>query len=869
MAVRLLRVVSVLVPQHLRRDWMEEWTGELAALEDARASGTIGVPHPLVFVRGALVHGVWLRTEGWTMDSVVQDMRYAARRLLRAPGFAAIAALTLALGIGANASIFSLVNGLILRAPAGVAEPDRLVQVARSYEDAPRWDNMAWPTMALAREQGVASGQFIGMAGYSGSSLTLGQGAEVEQTRGLYVTGDYFDVVGARPSLGRLLRPDDDVVGNSQAVVVLSHDLWTNRYGSDPAMIGQAIQIGARPFEVVGVAQAGFAGVESVGTPPSLFLPLTQRSFRGDDDPYDQWGFSWISVVGRLADGATMDGARSAMAVISERLREASPENENILLLLEQGVGLDPEGRVEARQLSAMLLLIVGLVLLITCTNVANLLLARASSRRSEVGVRMAIGAGRSRLLRQLVTESGLLAILATLLAVPVVLLAGRILPALFPYALSVSVEPDVRVFVFLAATGLLTGVLFGAAPAWAISGREALKSLREGGSTGGRQRTRLRDGLVVVQWGLSLGLVASAALLGRSVLNARFANPGFDPKGMAVSFVDLSSTGRYDEEAGMAFMQALHEQASRLPGVTAATVANSAPMTGGHARASVAPVGQEEGVEAEYIVVGPDYFETLGIPIRRGRALGGFDDEPERVVVVNQTLADLFWPGQDPIGQEIERRGTWRVVGVSEDVQMRSLRARPNPAVYYPVAHAFSPWMAVQLRAGAASAADGESLRSAVASVDPNLPVQSHFRLTDVLVQSMGETRTIGYLVSAFAGLALVLAVVGLYGLVSCGASERVRELGIRKALGATQKSLIRLILNRGLMLAAGGVVLGLAIATALGSALRNLLYGVGSADVLTLLAASVTLMGAAVLASWLPARRASRVDPTVSLRE
>jgi len=362
---------------------------------------------------------------------------------------------------------------------------------------------------------------------------------------------------------------------------------------------------------------------------------------------------------------------------------------------------------------------------------------------------------------------------------------------------------------------------------------------------------------------------VAGAALLGTSVLNARSADPGFEPAGLTAGFIDLYGTGRYDEEDGEAFLTALLEEAEALPGVRSATLSSQIPIAGGHARATVRPAGRDDVFfEAEHTVVGPRYFETLGIPIVRGRTLGGLQDEPEAVVVVNEALASMFWPGEDPIGQELQGDPNRRVVGLVPDVQMRSLRARGNPAVYYPMAQIYSPFMALQLKSETGRALEADVVRRLVASIDPELPVSSVIDLQAAMTDSMGETRTIRYLVAAFALLALVLATVGLYGLVSYGASQRVREIGIRIALGADPGSLVQLILARGVGIAVLGVGVGLVISYGLGVALESLLFDVARNDVVTLGGAALLLMAAAGIAAWLPARRASRVDAAVSLR-
>lgn len=862
----LIRLGSVLVPRSRRGDWLDEWRAEVAALEEARKRGATGLPGSIAFAAGSIPHALWMRTEGWTMESVLQDLRFSARVLRRAPGFTIVAAGTLALGIGANAAIFSLVNGLVLRAPAGVQAPNRLVQVARSYETDPRWDNFSYPALRTIRREARA---LEDVAGYSGTSFVLGQGLDTRRVPGQFVTGNYFAVLGVTPRLGRLIQPSDDVEPGAHPVVVLGHSLWANRYGADPSIVGETVQIGAEPYQVLGVAPEGFTGIENIGTPPELFVPIMQNPGYRGEPLFDLWGASWIDVVGRLAEGVSFEEARASMSVVSARLRESAAVNEGIEVLLAEGVGLDPDARAAAKQISAILGMIVALVLLLTCTNVANLFLARAAGRKTEVGVRMAMGAGRRRLARQLMTESTVLAIFSTILAVPVVVMAGDLLPALFPYRLSVSVGADTRVYGFLIGIGLATGLLFGAAPAWAASRHDVGDALREGAGTGGRARTRMRDALVAVQLALSLALVAGATLLGRSVMNARSADPGFEPKGLLAAVVDLSATGRYDEATGAELFRAVLARAEETPGVRSATLANQMPLVGGHSRASVQPPDREDvWFEAEYVIVGPRYFETLGIPIVRGRALAA--DEPERVVVVNEALAAMFWPDANPVGQELDGEGgTWRVVGVAGDVQMRSLRSRANPGVYYPMARRYDPAMILHVSTEPGSGLDPSIGRRLVAEVDAQLPVGTVVDLGAATTASMGETRTIGYLVGVFAVLALALAVVGLYGLVSYTASQRVREIGIRIALGAEPTSLVRLILRRGIAIAAGGVVLGLVIAYGLGSALRGLLFGVSSTDPVALTAAAGSLVAVAAVAAWLPARRASRLDAAVSLRD
>jgi len=866
-ASRVLHALSWIVPREDRDEWLEEWMAELDAL--ARLAGTGragGYPGWVAFVAGALPHAFTMRMEVWRMEGLLLDLRYAVRVLSRAPAFTLVAALTLALGIGANASIFSLVNGLLFRPPAGIVEPDRLVQIARSYEQEPRWDNWSWPALQTIRAEARV---LDGVAGYQDRAFVLGRGQQTEQVLGQVVTGDYFEVLGIVPHVGRLIQAGDDLQPGAHPVAVLSHALWNRRFGADPAVVGTTVSIGAHLYEIVGVAPEGFAGVEAVAIPPALWVPTMQMP--GIEERLDEWGASWIEVVGRMRDGATDAEVRGAMDLVTARLREASPANAGIVALVEPGIGLAPPDRREASQVSAILMLIVGVVLLLACTNVANLFLARATGRRAEVGVRMALGAGHSRIARQLLTESLLVTLIATAMAIGIVMGSARFLPSLLPYTLAVPVDPDASVFVFLLIVGLAAGAFFGVAPVWATTRTGALAGLREGAATAGRARTRLRDALVVAQLALSLGLVSGAGLLGRSVLNARSADPGFDPSGLVAGLVDLGSTGRFGNEAeGRAAAARILRSAEGMAGVRSVTLANQLPVAGGHARATVRPMGRD-GIdfEAEYVVVGPRYFETMGIPLRRGRPLGGLDDEPERVVVVNETLARMFWPGEDPVGKELVRAATsWRVVGVAGDVQMRTLRERPRPAVYYPLSQAYSPLLALTAQGDGAGPSVLAGLREAVAAVDPELPVAQTYDLSEALAESMGETRTIGWLIAVFAGLAVVLATVGLYGLVSFGAAQRGRELGIRSALGASRARLTRLLVLRGVTLSVLGIALGLGVSYGVGRALEGLLYGVESADAGTFVLASTILLATAAFASWVPARRASAVDAVVALR-
>ena len=553
--------------------------------------------------------------------------------------------------------------------------------------------------------------------------------------------------------------------------------------------VGRRIRVGAQPYEVIGVAPPDFAGLETIGTAPSLFVPTMQAVGFGGRSLFTAWGSSWLTVVGRLADGVSLDQAEAAMDVTSTRLRNADSVNQGIQVLLAQGVGLTPDERDDANRMATILVLIVGLVLLLTCTNVANLFLARATGRGSEVGVRMALGAGRGRLVRQLVTESSLVALLATALTIPLLWVTGDLLPALFPYPVSVSLGADVRVWLFLLTIGLATGPF--------LRSRAGLGRLTEGRGFHPCEKERRRADGSARAFATDWSSPSSGCLSGWSPGRHSWAGasrtraPPIPDSSLLAWWRARWTSSRVDgtprprrgmSSIGPSWQRPMDGQASRPP-----RWPTRCPLTGGHARATVRPAGREEPrFEAEYVVVGPRYFETMDIEIVQGRPLLGFDDEPDPVVVVNQALADMYWPGENPIGQELEGPGgTWRVVGVSADVQMRSLRARANPAVYYPAARDYAPFMVLHLRATPGTDVAPATIRQIVAAVDAQLPVGTVVDLSGVLAASMGETRTFGWLVSAFATLALLLAAVGLYGLVSYGAAQRVRGDGHSHRLG------------------------------------------------------------------------------------
>lgn len=874
----LLRLLARIVPSDERSEWLEEWEAELEALsrtnEAARTTGARpgerSVPSPWRFVAGALPHALWLRRERLHLRGAVQDLRFGARILRRAPGFTLAMAVTLALGIGTNASLFSLVDGIALRPPSGVDRPDRLVQIARSYDDAPRWDNWSWPAF---REIARADDVFAGVAGYRSASLLVGEGASLETVSGLYVTGRYFDLLGIRPTTGRLLQPADDAAPDGPAVAVLGYDLWQRRFGARPGVVGETVVVGGRPHRVVGVAPADFAGVETFASEPEIFLPTGLLEHTGVADPLSRWGYSWLNTFGRLTPGVTVDDARTAVEAVSARMRAASIENEGVEVLLASGVGASPEERTEAATVSKLLMFVGLLVLLLTCANAASLFLARATARSPELSVRLALGAGRSRISRQLAVEAGLLAGLASVVSIPLLGISGQLLPGLLPSPVSVDFGVDARAVLAVFGVGLVAALLFGALPATLVARRRLGGTQRPTARSGSARNARLRDGLVVAQLAVSLALLAGAGMLGRSVLAASAADPGFEPRGLLVGYVDATRTGRYDPAAARELYSRLAESVRGLPGVTGVALASQAPFVGPFTRRGQLPADRppsdELVVEAEAYFVGPGYFELLGIPLVAGRAVGGPEDTGREVAVVDRTLAEAFWPGEDPVGRSLRGiEGPVRIVGVVDEIRTRSLRGPARPTIYRPFERTLSAGAMLHVRTDGAPLDQVAPVRGRLAELAPGVPMAATADLHRAMVTSLGETRTFGTLVGLLAGMAFVLAVVGLYAVVTYGVNRRTRELGIRLALGAAPGRIQRAVVNRGLALAAVGVVAGLGLALLLGRALQGFLFAVEPASSTVLAAAAVLLLGVSALASWIPARRASRVDATTSLR-
>ncbi len=809
------------------------------------------------------------------MDALLQDLRYAVRMLARSPGFTVAAVLSLALGVGANTAIFSLVNAALF-APLPVREPEGLVRLYTSDSRNPGYSGTSLPNFRDYAEQ--ARGSIQGLAAYDWVPLSLVNGGEPELVFGQIVTANYFDVLGVRPVLGRSFTPVEDQ--RPEPVAVLSHALWKRRFASDPGVVGRSVDMNGLSFTVVGVAPPQFTGLD-VGVRPELWVPmgLHAQVIPDDAEVSDDRRTLQFSVVGRLAGGVSVEQALATVKTVGERLAVAYPaENKDrggVLSPLATAT-LDPEARSTARLAAAALMTIVGLVLVIACANVANLLLGRASARRREVSVRLSLGASRGRLVRQLLTESALLSVSAAALGLVVASWAHSLLLRLrpeSPIAIDLGRGLDLRVLGFALLLAVLAGLLFGLAPALQSTHGDLASDLKaRGAESGGRGAGRMRNGLVVAQVALSLVALAGASLFARSLQNARRIEPGFDVGRLAVLSFNLGAQG-YTPARGASFYRELIERASRLPGVESAALATHEALFGGGFGRTVFPEGVTGDSVGTFVLVNtvsPHYLATAGTPLLRGRDIEAIDREGgARVAVVNEAMAKRYWPGADPIGRRFHFFGTepYEVVGVAKDSKLWTLDEEPRACAYVALAQNYSPAATLYVRSERPSA-QLAALRAEIQRLDERLPVFGVGSFRERVEASLWAPRMAAGLLGAFSGLALTIASIGLYGVMAFSVSRRTREIGLRMALGAAPRDVMRLVLGSGLSLALAGIALGSLAALGLSRAISGLLYGVPSVDAVTFGVVPLVLVAAASVACYVPARRAMKVDPVVALR-
>ena len=805
-------------------------------------------------------------------EDLWQDLRYGLRMIVKNPAFTAIAVIALALGIGANSAIFSVVNTVLLQ-PLPYKDPDRLMMVweDRAARGFPR-DTPAAANYIDWRDQNQV---FEGMAAMANESFNLTGTGDPERIDGRRVSASLFPLLGVEPFLGRAFAPEEDQPGGNK-VVILSHALWKRRFNTDANIVGKAFTFNGESVQVVGVMPAHF----QFPTPEDeLWVPIAFTNEQAASR-----GRHYLQVIGRLKPGVNLQQARAEMNTIAARLTQQYP-NTNTQL----GVAVVPLHEQLVGDIKPALLVLlgaVGFVLLVACANVANLLLARAAGRQKEIALRVALGASRWRLIRQFLTESVLLAALGGAVGLLLAVVGLRVLKTFIPDTISQAqaITIDYKVLLFTLGVSLLTGLIFGLAPATQASNFNLNESLKEGGrdSTTGARGNRIRSLLVVTEVAVSLLLLIGAGLLINSFLRLRSVDPGFRAENLLTMKVVLPKL-KYPEHAQRsAFYSDLTRRVEALPGVKSAAVTTNLPLylqgnsiTINFDGRPEPPPGQRPVVVTR--VISPSYFSTMSIPLLAGRNINDQDRlELPAVVVISETMAKRFWPGEDPIGKRIvagplnSPPEEWMtVIGIVKDVRQFELVADPKPQMYlsYQQASFFEPNdLVVSTTVDPVSLA--ATVRKAVWEVDKDQPVSNIRTMEDILSESIARQRFTMLLLGIFAGVALLLAAVGIYGVMSYSLAQRTHEIGIRMALGAQRSHVLKLAVGQGLKLVLIGVAIGLAAALALTRVMKTLLFGVSATDPTTIVAISVLLVGVALLASYIPARRATKVDPLVALR-
>lgn len=807
---------------------------------------------------------------------LLQDLRFAFRTLRRSPVFAAVAFAVLALGIGATAVVFSLVNALFLTPPPHVADPASLLRVSRYTEEgiATYMDYNDWRYLDEHAET------LAGIAAFDpgGTAVTVGRGGARYPARAGMVTGNYFDLLGVPMALGRGFAPEEDAAPNQAAVVVLADAFWRNALGGDAGIVGETLLLNGNPFTVVGVAARGFRGTGPLDSPVDLWAPTMMAPMLFGAEPAGwverQEGRSihWLQAVGRLAPGASVQQAQAELDALNGTLQEDFGEwNDGLTTRASRSFMFEPGSREELLGMTNLLAAVVVMVLLIVCANVAILQLARATSRQREIGIRAALGAGRGRVVRQLMTESLVLSAAGTAGGLLLASALTGFVSSLIPMQFAVEVRPDLTVLGFASALAVAAALIFGLAPALVTARVDLTATMQSRAVLGGR--SWLRSGLVVFQVAASVILVTAAALFARSLMRAESIDPGFRTEGVAMVMVALSSHG-YDQEAASRLYGELIPRLEALPGVEHASVASRTPYAGSW-RSTFDPDGEEgpaEEIQANMNIVGPGYFDALGIRLVAGRDFGAEDVAgSESVLVINEVLAERLWPGESPIGKVVPALrddAIDRVIGVVENVDYDELGQEPPPIFY---ASAFQNRMGyatfVASTRGSAAAL-GPEMQRAILEVDPDLSFPRVTTIEAAVADEMGTyalgTRAVG----SFGLLAATLAAVGLYGVLSFLVAARTREIGIRMALGSTRRGVLGTVLGNGVRLAAVGVVCGVGAALLATRWLAGMLYGISPYDPVSFVGVPLLLLAIAVVASLVPARRAARVDPLEALR-
>jgi predicted permease len=822
------------------------------------------------------------------LEVFMQDLRYGLRMLQKKPGFTAVAVLSLALGIGANTTIFTVVNAILLNA-LPVRDLPRLVEMdtvdSKTLVTQARSERlgMSFPNFQDYRRDNTV---FTDLAAFMPTAVTWSGGAEPRQLQSELVSANYFEVLGIRPARGRFFVSDEDTKPNGNDVAVLSYAVWANKLGSDPAIIGKPLIFDARPYTVIGIAPRGFRGTITFFSSEQVWIPTSMKDqvLGGKaKDFFNDRRFLTVGTIGRLKPGVEMSAAEASLETMATHLEAEFPKDNGgrsvaLCPLADAAVGVNDHKRIALA--SAMMMGVVGLVLLIACVNLANLLLAQGARRQKEISLRAALGAGRTRIVRQMLTESMLLSLAGGAVGLAIAYAGRSILWSFRPPFIEdsgIDLALDSHVLLFTLGVAILTGFIFGLVPAVKASRPDLMETLNAGGRGGtiGWQRDRLRSLLVVGEMALALITLVGAGLFLHSMQNAQKTDLGFESKNLLAMNFDLGAL-HYEEGRGQQFYRAAIEKMKNSPGVASVSIASNQPIGGGFER-TVFPEGRDEasgyrGTLTTVDDITPGYFETLRIPILRGRAFSDVDRKETAVVAIaSEAMVKQYWPNEDGLGKRFHFFGdpTLReIVGVVANFVVNEVGEEPQPIVFLPMAQDYVPAATLHVRTTGNPENVVATTRVALQSLDPNLAITNVFTIGQILSQALWAPRMGGILLALFGALALVLSAVGVYGVLSYSVNQQTREIGLRMALGAQRGDVMRLILGQGLRLTVVGLGLGILVALALMRVLVSLLFDVRAYDPSTYTAVTLLLTAVALLACYIPARRAMRVDPMVALR-
>ena len=813
----------------------------------------------------------WLRSLG-------QDLRYALRLLRRNPAFTAVAILSLALGAGANTAVFSILNSAVLR-PLPVSHPEQLVTIAHGNKNSSpdQYDaNISYPQYLEIRDHNPV---FSGMTTFWAAGVLYGHGAHSRSVADYEVSADYFDVLGVKPFLGRFFAGNEGRVLNSDAVVVVAYNFWKSVLGGAPTILGKTIFLSGHPFTVIGVAPKGFIGTERI-LAVDLWVPITDHGLLNPDSDTADWmankrNRSFWNVA-RLKPGVTPASAGSWIENWGASQTAQDPTYRELRYGIAPPGLLSPAFRSAITMFSLMLLGVVSLVLLLACANIANLLLARGVERRRELAIRLAIGGSRARLFQQLLAHSLLLSFLGGAAGLLLALWLNQVLLSLRPMIalpLDFDLSLDWRTLSFAVLVSLLTAILCGLIPALQAAHADPAPALKSAVSLGEPRRSVLKQTLVAAQAALSLLALVAAVLMVRSLWRVQAAGPGFDAGQILAVTFDLGQQG-YSERQGREFQASLPREAARLPGVHAASLSGYIPLSNtDESDTEVQSASRPKPVVSIVTPISLGYFQTMGIPLLAGRDFDSTDQESSApVIIINQFLARELWPGQNPVGKSVHLNGTpgqdCRVVGVAANGKYETLGEGPTGFVYRPATQSYWPHINLLLRTAGPPLAYADSIRKLVSEFDPNLAITDIRSLREFVNVALLPARMAAILLGSLGLLALALAAIGIYGVVSFAVNQRTREIGIRMALGAPTGNVLTMVVCQGVTPALLGLGLGLAAALAAAGILGAFLYGIAPRDPVTFAGSALLLLLVAVFATYLPARRAARVDPASALR-